>query len=778
MQFNDYILNQINLEGIKVVSCDIFDTLVFRKTIEPVDVFEMVGKVAVERQILADHISPIEFKELRIDAQRLARIKKLEVEGHREVTLREIYEEFSASMFSIEKLAKLEFEIEKNTIYLNQNVYSFLKYCKSKDIKVCLLSDMYLNSEQIKEILLHNGADLSVFQDLIVSNEFNVSKFDKGLFPVLLDRYEGIATNKIVHMGDHYVSDFTNAKEFGINAFHYVLDTERTEKYNLEKVKRSRCVGSLFSLRKQLSFNDKYQLKRERFWYDFGATVLGPVFSGFIDKVVYTAKQENIKSVYPIMRDGYIFEKMLELNNEVTGDNLKVKPLFTSRLSTYLGSLAKFDEDIFTELSQSSILTVESVFNRFNILKHPFKKYNEHTFSSTKNIIYNNGISVYDAILEFFFSPNIYEQVNNMINLNRKLLVNYIEQTIDVTEKVMTIDIGYNGTVNESIESAFKLEGKTFESVHFLMINGLKMNKKRLKGIDYRSYIKYQNHREFLMSDSFTSLLLDTLMQGDFGSVTDYRKLENGKVIPKLEETYVEQLNNDIRVVCQEGILNYYQKYLEFKSKEANDIESSSDKMMWLIERFMKYPTRTEAAYLGELYTENTYNFKDHQQLCTLEEEKELKRMGVDDYLIKKRNRINIWPAGVVERVYPYYLSLQLYKQSHDNSIRAMSHIVESLIRKNITECIVYGAGEMGKSLVEMLNTCKIKVLCIVDRNEQLWGSTMEDIEVVSFKKSKEISNHIYVIASQAFVNEIHEFIVNNYTPDKEVTVIDYTGNY
>lgn len=777
--FNDYILDDIDLKKKKIISCDIFDTLVFRKVVEPTDVFQKVGEIALNKKLIPDHLDSIEFKELRIDAQSRARQKKFELEGHWEVTLREIYTQFPSNLFLIDELYELEIKVETSLIYLNKKVYSFLNKLKKKGYKIILLSDMYLNTEQIKYILLNSGADLSVFDEVIVSSEYRASKYDSQLYNIMLNKYKNVNKNKFVHIGDNFVSDYINAKKMGIESYHYALDHLREEKYKLEMVKKEHCMEQIFSLRKKLSFNNKYKHEEDCFWYDFGATVLGPVFTSYIEEVVKVGHQKNIRYIYPLMRDGYIFQKMLEVYNELEQESFVIKPLYVSRLSTYLGSLSEFNSDVLEDLLNNSQLTIESLFNRFKITKHPFTMYNQKTLSSVKSIFCSDGVSIYDKVLNYFLSPNILKKVNDIITHQRELLVKYIEQTVNLNDKAMMIDVGYSGTINNALENSFQIENKKSNIVHILLISGLNLNEKLLDSIYIGSFIKYQNHKEFFKSGSFISLLFDTLMQKNIGSVNGYNENQDGKVVPVLDDVFIEQKNNRRREICQEGILDFYRHFLQFKRENMNTKSAylSSDKAMWLIERYMKYPTKTEAKYLGELYTENDFNFKSRVKLCTEEEEEKARILGAERYLMKKQKRINVWQAGVIERVYPYYSSLRLYKQSANNSTQAMAQTVEYLINNSIKTCIVYGAGEMGRSLVRMLNMCAIQVLCLVDRNDKLWGDFIEGIEVVSFEQSKSLSSNVYVIASLAFVDEIHDFIKSNYG-DKEVIIIDYLGDY
>ena len=81
----------------------------------------------------------------------------------------------------------------------------------------------------------------------------------------------------------------------------------------------------------------------------------------------------------------------------------------------------------------------------------------------------------------------------------------------------------------------------------------------------------------------------------------------------------------------------------------------------------------------------------------------------------------------------------------------------------NIEEkVVVFGAGKMGKMLIEYCNLKKKKVIAIVDNNPQKWGKKIKGIRVY---KPQEIVNNdkdvIYLIASVDYSSEIKEQLIS-----------------
>ncbi|TDX58923.1 glycosyltransferase [Orenia marismortui] len=94
--------------------------------------------------------------------------------------------------------------------------------------------------------------------------------------------------------------------------------------------------------------------------------------------------------------------------------------------------------------------------------------------------------------------------------------------------------------------------------------------------------------------------------------------------------------------------------------------------------------------------------------------------------------------------------------RSSNEDYRNLSLELANYIKdKGIEEIIVYGAGNVGKSLVKALKIKNIKVNCIVDRNKFLWGTFIEGIEIISLKEALKKNLNFYVIASFDFKEEI-----------------------
>ena len=88
-----------------------------------------------------------------------------------------------------------------------------------------------------------------------------------------------------------------------------------------------------------------------------------------------------------------------------------------------------------------------------------------------------------------------------------------------------------------------------------------------------------------------------------------------------------------------------------------------------------------------------------------------------------------------------------------------MNDLIQALKAKNISEIIIYGAGEAGRSLLTaQINNLKVE--CFVDRKETLWGKHVESKMVYSLPEAlRKFRSTPIVIGSFHFLRQIQQAI-------------------
>jgi predicted HAD superfamily hydrolase len=194
---------------VKVVSFDVFDTLVIRPSMKhTTDVFDTI------------YLEDKEFKDRRINAAKKAR----EISPFEEITIEEIYTVLNDS---------ISCDDEKKAYEPSQEVAAELGICKGNPEAICLYnkikktgrriivsSDMYLDCCTIQRILANCGISVEPVS-IYVSSEYRQTKRTGTLFKEII-KQERVKPREILHIGDNIVSDYIRPRECGIRSFLYI----------------------------------------------------------------------------------------------------------------------------------------------------------------------------------------------------------------------------------------------------------------------------------------------------------------------------------------------------------------------------------------------------------------------------------------------------------------------------------------------------------------------------------------------------------------------------
>ncbi|MER9153379.1 HAD family hydrolase [Mesorhizobium opportunistum] len=203
-------------DSVKVLSLDCFDTLLWRKTATPEDVFAVLADNPVVRSL---GVTPHQ----RISAAaRAYRAKRLE-NGSREIDIRDIYRPFaSLSGEERELLAEAEIQTEMNVCFAFAPYVELIRLAHNRGIKVIIVSDTYLHEDQLRRLLArHLPPDaLQAISKIYCSVDHGTPK-SHALFHIVI-RQCGVLASKILHIGDNLVSDAQVPRKLGVRALQFL----------------------------------------------------------------------------------------------------------------------------------------------------------------------------------------------------------------------------------------------------------------------------------------------------------------------------------------------------------------------------------------------------------------------------------------------------------------------------------------------------------------------------------------------------------------------------
>ncbi|URZ00934.1 hypothetical protein [Clostridium felsineum] len=752
------------LKNKKLLSLDVFDTLLFRAVKDPCEIFTITAKELLKNENLDFELSEEEFKIMRIEAEKNARIKKKKILDTDEVFLEEIYNEFPESIIKNKKEAvRTEVEIETKYCYVNSEIIKLIDYAYDNKINIILTSDMYLKEEDLRYIFYKNEFSLKKIDNIFMSSEYGVSKRNEGLFKIIFNEYKNIEKNEMLHIGDNRISDVTVPHKLGMDSFFYDVVHENGNKvFEYEKILYNYPLKALDSLRKLACYDFKQDYELQ-----IGILVLGPFLTVYIDWVVNKLQKYNIKAIYPLMREGTLLAKLLK--NEIERRKLKIKvnPIYVSRKSTYIPSILEYNEEEVEKLFLTNWKLCDLARNfNLNSLLEVFGEFSEVYLKKASEVNFKEG-SLYDALKKFLLSEDIRNEVKKYISKKRKALNMYLRQEMEGFEEVATIDVGFSGTIQSAIENSLKGENIQFKLYHFLAMSDENVKNKLFDKINILGFCSsFKENEDLIKNIKRNTFILEQLILDSVGTTLDYKLTEN-KVLPVLKDTNFNISEKEKK--WWKGVIIFQKRWMDLVSKKpllCKNIIENKREILQIISRLVNMPTPVEVEVIGNLTFEDKFGLNVERKICTDKDVDLVKKYG-EDYIDKNGfkgfDEFNIlWYEGVITKANPnYYVKKYLEDKSNDEYFNAARKVIEKVKNYGLDEVVVYGAGKVGEAVIKACSFYSVKILNIVDRNESLWGKSIEDIKIISLKDSLKLGYKNYIVASFSFIEEIRKTILD-----------------
>ena len=295
------------LAAYDVVSFDVFDTLLLRPFSSPADLFYLAGT----------ELHYPDFPTLRMLAEEQARKRKKENSGTGEVILKEIWECLEPlTGISPETGMSVEIAMEERYCLGNPYFLPVLKFLKEKNKGILAVSDMYLDSSFIRNLLEKFYGP--VFYKVLVSAETGCSKAEGDLYKKVhaasiefLAEKEGSLRKPclIAHIGDNPHSDILMAEKNKIDPFLYPNPQEIGNAWRAFDM--SRITGGIYRGLVNLRFHTgarKYSV-----FYELGYIYGGLAALGFCQFIHRKTAEWEIGPICFLARDGDILKQVYDL---------------------------------------------------------------------------------------------------------------------------------------------------------------------------------------------------------------------------------------------------------------------------------------------------------------------------------------------------------------------------------------------------------------------------------------------------------------------------------
>lgn len=496
-----------------IISFDIFDTLILRNIFQPTDIFRILAKFAKDEFDIDD------FFQKRVEGEKKARDKV----KNSEADFQEIYDEVEKLCgCNIEKIKQMELQLEMEFSVINPYMMEIWKYASEQKKTIIFISDMYLSSDFIKKLLKKNGYKV---EHLYVSNEYRKNKGSKELYELVGQELNCKKTNWL-HIGDNEYSDYKQAKEFGINAYHYKNVSTYYEGTKELSISESVLIG--------IQNNYLYNGIQENYWNKFGAKNAFPIYFGFAKWLYDLTKEED--NLFFLARDGYIIKKIYDMFCKMDENTIFTNYIYVSRKVLQLpllGTMPELDK-VIRQLTDRTELDGEIT------LRETLYKVGIRDMDKAEKYMNAFGFLNLDEIVspeKLYMAQNLIVKLSGEVRKyfsdKRKLLERYFEQEkVNCWNKLNVMDVGWKGSSQEVIE---KILGKDVIGYYFGTADTLSRN----KFCTMYGWIFDDWNPTTVASEVYRYInMYELLFSAPHGSTIDYEEADE-KIIPVLNDNVI-----------------------------------------------------------------------------------------------------------------------------------------------------------------------------------------------------------------------------------------------
>lgn len=309
---------KVLIDRAEIVSFDMFETLVVRRYVSPLDVFYYIEKKHKVSGFAKNRIES--EKQLRSDSYK---------KGIEEVTLDQIYRSMDSKYLDVKDI---EIEVEIDACLKNLQIFELYLYALKKGKNVVVTTETYLPREVLEAILHKN--DIKEYSHIFLSSELLLSKAG-GLFKYIENYFQNISSKEILHIGDNYHADVSPAARYGFVTCYYQGIYEQYCKKSIlgegffSKVLKNTSpdLSILIKLCAIFFASNNHKLNSLQL---IGAQYVWPMTMLFGAWLINLCRQKQIKKLFFLSRDGFLYLKPFELFFN-KGNEIVLTKLFGSR---------------------------------------------------------------------------------------------------------------------------------------------------------------------------------------------------------------------------------------------------------------------------------------------------------------------------------------------------------------------------------------------------------------------------------------------------------------
>jgi len=578
---------KLAIEQNKVIAFDFFDTIVYRN-VSPKHVHYMWANRMInffELDLKVEKLVKIKFQSMR-----LAKFNNLRHGYDKEYDYKQmssiLYNRIKPNVDIIEFYEKsmlIEESIEKEVISISTDFLDIFKLCNLLKKKIIIISDFYLPSRVLKNILQEHKIEIDV-KDIYVSCDFKRTKDSGNLYKEVIKSLK-IDPKEMLMIGDNQKSDFENSKKNGCNGYWHKCD-EQIQFYK----KFHDDIETITKDASDLYNRDWIQNRNEP--YSYLTFALFP----FIEQLYCKLIKDGKKDVFFFSSEGELYKKLFDDYQMIANNGVKKINTFymcVSRHSTLLPSIFGMEKKYFEKIYQNY-----PDMKLYHFLKNLGLENNSELREEFKNELdKDETISDFEnsQVFDKLLSSVIFErECMKLANEQRTNFIGYVDNFgVDIkTSGLNIVDIGYNGTTQDNIYKIYNSEVNITGYYMMLYTEKVKNPCSKKVGILYDENLEDKSKKDVI---AYNSSVIEVILRASHGSIDSYLARDNSyfpvyettnpqvytNIIKPIQDLIIIHFNEITKIFCK---INYskadyykdftrmYKKFILSPSNEEMDI--------------------------------------------------------------------------------------------------------------------------------------------------------------------------------------------------------------
>ncbi|MEO7996841.1 MAG: hypothetical protein ABI852_05320, partial [Gemmatimonadaceae bacterium] len=282
---------------------------------------------------------------------------------------------------------------------------------------------------------------------VISSCDERCSKGSGRLLPKLFAA-AGLTAADFVHVGDNMNSDCVFPMQHGINGVWHPL-AGAPEGIAPSQTREQALISGL------AAWGSRTFEPARPFWWRFGFSVAGPMLVGFTWWLHEKMKEDKVKRAYFMLRDGDVLKRVYDVLMEGRADAIPSTLLESSRRAYMLPALGPAAPSLASQLFVSeNARPVRDFLDRLCIRTNDLLPVFQQAGFSGPDEIFAGGNA--ERLSKLFSHPKVMERIAARAAEERDLLMRYLrqERVVGQNERVALVDIGWNATIQKSLNHA------------------------------------------------------------------------------------------------------------------------------------------------------------------------------------------------------------------------------------------------------------------------------------------------------------------------------------